>query len=98
MRLVFHDQFREDLFQAAEYLQTRSPESALGFVREAEAVIDRIVENPELAPRWRLDVRCALLRKFPYGIHYQIKGNREAVRILGLYHQARRPSVGPKRR
>lgn len=84
-RLVITPEAEEDAEDAAVWYELRA--EALGgvFMEAVQRKLDEIAENPQLFAPSPYGVRKAVLRRFPYSIHYLF--DDEIVVILGVLHQ-----------
>jgi plasmid stabilization system protein ParE len=71
-----------------------------GLGEEFRATIEdhfqRIRENPEWFPKVRGGVQRAVVRRFPYVIHFLVEADR--IVILSVFHTSREPSQIKSRR
>ena len=89
-RVSFHRLAERELKDAALYYEHESPGLGTKFLDEIEHYVDGIVRNPQTGLKVRGEVRRRILRKFPYGILYSVKG--EGVRILAIMSLKRKPN------
>lgn len=75
---------------AAFYTASANLDLGLAFLAEFEHGVDTILAHPGVGAMFRGTSRRYLLRRFPYSIIYQ--ATPEAVRIIAVAHQRRRPS------
>ncbi|HEY9510142.1 MAG TPA: type II toxin-antitoxin system RelE/ParE family toxin [Verrucomicrobiae bacterium] len=54
-----------------------------------EECFQRIADNPEWFPKIRGEVRRAVIRRFPFVIHFLIE--QERIVILSVFHASREP-------
>jgi len=66
------------------------------FLLELRAAMKYIHLNPEKTQIWYHVVRIALLKKFPYGIHYKFE--KDTITILGVFHTSQNPERWKKRK
>lgn len=90
-----HPEAQAEYAAAYRWYQERSPRAATRFESEAERVIGRIVENPDLFPEYDDDHRFALLQRFPYSVVYQVHESR--ILIVAVAHASRSPGHGQDR-
>jgi plasmid stabilization system protein ParE len=88
-RASFHRLAEEELYEVAQYYETVSRGLGAAFVEEAERALQQILEHAKSAPEVSRGVRRKLIRRFPYGILYSIKGDE--IRILAIMNLKRRP-------
>ncbi len=86
----FHDLAKVELNEAAHYYDNESPGLGAAFLAEAERSVALLLQYPESSPVVRGTVRQRLLRRFPYGLLYRVRG--EQLRILAVMNLARRPA------
>ena len=60
-----------------------------------EQYFQRIADNPEWFPEVRGEVRRAVVRRFPFVIHFLIE--KERIVILSVFHTSRDPSEWQRR-
>ena len=70
--------------------------SGQGFRTAVEEYFQRILENPEWFPKVRGEVRRAVVRRFPFAIHFPIETDR--IVILSVFHTSRDPEQLKTRR
>jgi hypothetical protein len=90
MRLSFNALAERELNDAAHYYDLESSGLGAAFLAEVERSSSQILEHPAAAPVIRGAIRRRLLRRFPYGILYSVRG--DSVRILALMNLKRRPT------
>jgi plasmid stabilization system protein ParE len=86
----FHDLAKVELNEAAQYYEIKSPGLGAAFLAEAEHSVAVILQFPESSQIVRGTVRQRLLRRFPYGLLYRVRG--EQIRILAVMNLRRRPA------
>lgn len=91
--VVFEASAKDDLLAAFHWYEAR--QSGLGeeFLRSVAAVEEALARNPERYPVANAPYRSAKLRKFPYGLHYRIVG--EKISILSCLHFRQNPERWP---
>lgn len=89
MRVIYHPDAEAELIEAARFYENRVSGLGEQFLNDFEAAVTAITEAPE---QWQLvegDLRRYLLRSFPYGVYYRVKGDE--LRILVVKHHSRHP-------
>jgi len=66
------------------------------FRNGVEEYFQRIADNPEWFPEVRGEVRRAVVRRFPFVIHFLIE--KERIVILSIFHTSREPEQLKHRR
>lgn len=88
-RVSFHELAELELNDAAIFFEGETEGLGLRFLTAVESAVGHIQQHPEASPIIDQDVRCKVLRRFPYSIMYSIKPDR--IRILAIANQKRRP-------
>jgi plasmid stabilization system protein ParE len=86
----FHDLAKVELKEAAQYYEAKSTGLGGAFVAEAERSVAAILEYPKSSPIARGSIRRRVLRRFPYGLLYRVRGQQ--LRILAVMNLRRRPA------
>ena len=86
----FHDLAKVELNEAARYYEAESIGLGTAFVDEVERSVASILEYPESSPVIRGSIRRRVLRRFPCGLLYRVRG--EELRILAVMNLRRRPA------
>ncbi|OYU81462.1 MAG: addiction module toxin RelE [Flavobacterium sp. BFFFF1] len=60
-----------------------------------EAGIDEIIRSPDSFQKKYKSIRIKYIARFPYGIHYMIKG--DSITNIGIFHTSRTPKNWAKR-
>ena len=88
-KVSFHELAEMELNDAAIYFENEQEGLGFRFLAAMEAAITHIQEHPQASPVIIKDIRCKVLRKFPYSIFYSIRPDR--IRVLAVANQRRRP-------
>ena len=94
-RLIIRPEARAEVAEAAEWYDAREKGLGRDFLRAFRAGTDVLRRNPFLYQVVFEDMRRVLLRRFPYGVFYEIHG--ADVVVLGCMHGARDPEEWQKR-
>lgn len=79
----------EELREAFLWYFDRSPIAADAFRSLVILAIDALADNADMCPMSEDGLRYHVLSRFPYTVWYELRG--EAVTILAIAHQHRRP-------
>lgn len=97
MKLVVSPPALAELQDAAAFYSLKANvELGLAFVTEFERTANLILTNPLLGAVFRGTRRHYSLRRFPYGIIYQVSSAE--LRILAVAHHRRRPGYWAHRK
>jgi plasmid stabilization system protein ParE len=87
---------RELIDGAVFYAREASTEIGMAFIAEFERTLGVLCDYPKLGPLWRGTIRRMPLRRFPYSVIYQVRGDE--IRVVALAHQRRKPGYWRGRR
>jgi len=90
-RILFRHTARRDFFDACEWYDQRRAGLGSRFEAAVERTLEMISASPVSFPVVHRDVRRALVRRFPYGLFYRIRG--ETIHVLALLHSRRDPAL-----
>jgi plasmid stabilization system protein ParE len=98
MRVEYHDEAVDDIFNAIEYQRKQGPNQAERLQQDLIAAIAGIVGAPIRWPIWRRGpMRYYMLDTFQYSVCYDFEPP-DLIRVLIFRHHAQKPSYGIKRR
>jgi len=66
------------------------------FIAEVDKTIIRIQQNPYQFSKVKKLARMAVVKRFPFGVFYIIKGN--IINVFAIFHFSRNPMIWKKRR
>lgn len=88
MRIRYHSQAREEMFDAASYYEAQADGLGVRFLDEIDKAVSDISRRPNSWPITKHRTRKRILvSPFPYSIHY-LPRNNEVV-IIAVAHQSR---------
>ena len=93
--LILSAEARADFDEAAGWYGERSPATADRFIDAVRDALYQIRAAPDFYGIVWNDVRCALVRRFPYAIYYHMKP--EGVVVIAVIHTKRDTSVWQRR-
>ncbi len=96
LRTFVRPEAQTDIREAARWYEDRESGLGLRFLREIRTSLQHINNNPLMFPIIEDDVRRALLHKFPYSVYFV--NELEAIAIIAVLHQHRRPGAWKPRR
>ncbi len=94
-RLVIRPEAEADLAEAAQWYDSRERSVGREFLRAFRAATAVLRRNPYLYQPVVGEARRVLLRRFPYGVFYEV--HQSEVVILACLHMARDPQVWQER-
>jgi plasmid stabilization system protein ParE len=89
MRIIYHPAAEAELIDAARFYEGRLPTLGSQFLDAVEAAVQDIAASPERCRKVAENVRCYLMRRFPYAILY--RASSDQIRILAFTHHSRNP-------
>jgi toxin ParE1/3/4 len=88
-RLVLRRTAEREFDESIAWYQREREGLGLEFQATIEDYFQRIAENPEWFPKVRREVRRAVVRRFPFVIHFLIETDR--IVIISVFHTRREP-------
>lgn len=90
-RFILSPDADAELESARRWYQLADMALSFRFLTEIQRTLRRIVQNPYQFPLIDEEVRRALLKRFPYAIHFRL--NKDIVNVIAVVHQCRSPDV-----
>jgi toxin ParE1/3/4 len=92
--LRFAPEVHDELAEAADWYDSRRPGLGSELLDEIAAILPAVSERPRSFPRLlpfddRLEIRRALLVRFPYAVVFLVRDHE--IRVLAVAHVKRRP-------
>lgn len=94
-RFTILPQAELDVSDAAAWYEERREGLGDEFLDELDSVLQRVIKSPFQFPEIKVDVRRALLRRFPYSPYFRV--TTEIVELIAVLHQHRDPRTWEKR-
>lgn len=92
MKIIVTSLAEKDFEEAFLYYKTISKKLAKQFLNQFRVVKERIAKSPKhYAVKYKF-VRTALMRQFPYLVHFHINEDNFTIVIIGIIHTKREPS------
>jgi plasmid stabilization system protein ParE len=92
-----HPEARKDLREAADFYREHADVAlSQALLAEFERCVTLLLRHPDFGSKWRYGKRRLLMRRFPYGVVYDVVGDE--LRILAVAHHSRRPGYWRGRR
>src|SRR5687768_1774346 len=88
-RVSFHELAEFELNDAAVFFENEREGLGLRFLSAVETAVSHIQQRPQASPIIIGNIRCKVLRKFPYSIMFSVKPAH--IRILAVANHKRRP-------
>jgi toxin ParE1/3/4 len=88
-RLLIRPEAHAEVAEAAAWYNERKANLGRDFVAAFRATVDPLRRNPFVCQEVFAEMRRALMRRFPYGVFYEIHG--DTVVVFGCMHHGRDP-------
>ena len=82
---------QEDIREAFLYYESQKEDLGTRFEAHITQAIEQIQQNPLHVQIRYGSTRVLFLKKFPYGIHYQVYQEKISILIIAVFHTARDP-------
>lgn len=88
--LAFHPDVQDEVDEAYDWYERQRVGLGEDFLRALDDVFRRLAATPMIHAVIYQNVRCALPRRFPYGVYYRVLADR--VQVIAVQHTRRDPS------
>lgn len=93
--LIISKEAQFDISDAFNWYLLKSVVVAEDFENEISATIDSIEENPFKIQIKYQQIRVAFVKKFPFGVHFNVKEN--TINIIAVFHTSQNPNRWQRR-
>ncbi len=93
--LIIRPEAESELLEAVKWCEDKVKGLGSNLLLNIEATLESILRIPEAYTSTYKNIRRALVRKYPFGIHYIIDQN--AIIVLAIFHENRNPKELKKR-
>ena len=97
MTYRFHPEAEPELQEAYDYYESRQQGLGRRFGQAFDEGLSKILENPFAAGVLEEPYRLIRLKRFPYGILYNIRDPEQELVIVAVMHLHRRPGYWKQR-
>ena len=82
-----------DIQEAADWYNYKVEKLGDRFKRKVKLQINGLKNNPETYRIRYNNVRCVLIKKFPFLIHFKIDKKNRIVEVIAVIHTSRNPKI-----
>jgi plasmid stabilization system protein ParE len=88
--VIFTPRARTELIDAQDWYENEAPGLGRRFRAALDAVVERMIANPQQFPAVHKNIRRALLRRFPYALMFVIEVD-DSLTVIACFHGSRDP-------
>ena len=88
---------KEDILESVNWYNQAQKGLGIRFLKEVKEKINYIAENPENIQVRYQDVQMAIVKTFPFTIHFRFLKEENTLWILGVFHTSINPDKWRKR-
>lgn len=82
-----------DLREIVIWYNNQLQNLGLRFHKQVKSQINSLKNQPYICAIRYSDIRCMLIKKFPFMIHYTINEDFKLVEIYSIFHTSRNPEI-----
>ena len=87
----FSEHALKDIELAASYYNEQQTGLGKRFIKEVQNSLKLIRNNPYYSGVRYVDIRCAVVKKFPFLIHYTFSSETRSIQILAVFNTHKKP-------
>jgi plasmid stabilization system protein ParE len=91
VEIVFRRIAKQEMDESIAWYENQRAQLGLELAVPINRTLQNISQSPKQFPLTGREVRRALVRRFPYGVHYVIENDR--VVVLAVFHVKRNPTL-----
>jgi plasmid stabilization system protein ParE len=97
-KLAIDPEALTDIQEATDWYNKQLSGLGTRFQRQVKNQINALKRNASIYSTRYDEVRCVLVRKFPYLIHYMIDRQKNQIAVFAVFHTSRNPKIWLKRK
>lgn len=82
-----------DLREIVIWYNNQLQNLGLRFHKQAKSQINSLKSQPYIYAIRYSNIRCMLIKKFPFMVHYTVNENLKLVEIYSIFHTSRNPEI-----
>lgn len=90
-KVIFSSKALNDIENAVDYYNLQQKGLGKKFVKHTQAALQSIRTNPEYAAIRYEHIRCAIVPKFPFLVHYSFETATKTITILAVFNTSLEP-------
>jgi mRNA-degrading endonuclease RelE of RelBE toxin-antitoxin system len=95
--LKIHNEALDDIQQATDWYNEQKDELGKRFQMQVVRQINKLKNTAPLYNIRYQDVRCLIIKKFPFMVHYTVNQKLGIITIYAVVHTSRHPKIWSKR-
>jgi plasmid stabilization system protein ParE len=88
----------EDIKEATKWYNEQVPGLGSRFQKQLKKQVNSLAKTPNSYTKRYADVRCMLIYKFPFLVHFKVDESTNIVEIFAVLHTSRNPKIWEERR
>ena len=88
----------EDIQKATDWYNEQLPGLGSRFQKQVIDQINSLKSNPSGYAIRYADVRCMLIKKFPFMVHFTTDEDRKLIEVFAIFHTSRNPKIWEARK
>jgi|SRR5690348_5734303 mRNA-degrading endonuclease RelE of RelBE toxin-antitoxin system len=88
----------QDIQKATDWYNEQVPELGSRFQKQVKQQINSLKTNAQNYGIRYKNVRCMIIKKFPFLVHYTIENSTKTVNVFAVIHMSRNPTIWEKKR
>lgn len=82
-----------DIQEITDWYNLQQPGMGKRFLKTTISQVDNLNKIPHIQTVRYKQIRCALVKKFPYKVHFYINNNMDTVEVLAVISTSRNPKI-----
>lgn len=87
-----------DLQEIIDWYNLQEEGLGIRFFKQIKSQINSLKKSPLVYANRYADVRCMIIKKFPFMVHYTVNLNQQTVVIFAIFHCSRNPKIWEERK
>jgi mRNA-degrading endonuclease RelE of RelBE toxin-antitoxin system len=97
-KIQIDEEALKDIQNATDWYNGQEQGLGTRFQKQTKSQINALKKNAPLYAKRYADVRCMVIRKFPFMVHYTLNSKPLLVEVFAVIHTSRNPKIWEERR
>ena len=97
-KIIIHKDALQDIQAATDWYNEKFQGLGSRFQKQVKKQINSLKKEPTAFSIRYADVRCMLIKKFPFLVHFTVNTKSHIVEVFAIIHTSRNPLIWKERR
>ena len=92
-KIIIDKDALNDIQEVTDWYNTRLNGLGKKFQLQVKSQINKLKQNPNIYTIRYSEVRCLVVKKYPYMVHFKVDNENSIVKVFAVIHTSRNPKI-----